>query len=136
MVQNVLGPRAAADNTHPNNFPDNELPHLQKLSDMMWAMWEMHILPQQRGNLDFFMSLGINNPTSASIIRRALDSEGQALSTTPYRFDPTSDGGLAILGMWKMPWMLSNADCVQVRLMARVLRICSYSGNFNSVSRQ
>jgi hypothetical protein len=53
------------------------------------------------------MSLGISNPTSAAIIRRALDSEGQMLSTTPYRFDPASDGGLAILGesyemrMWK-----------------------------------
>jgi hypothetical protein len=100
MVQNTLGPRQAADNTHPNTFPDDELPHLQKLSDMIWAMWELHIPPEQHANLDFFMSLGISNPTSAAIIRRALDSEGQVLSTTPYRFDPASDGGLAILGEW------------------------------------
>jgi hypothetical protein len=98
MVQNTLGPRQAADNVHPNDFPDYELPPLQKLSDMMWAMWELHIPAEQRANLDFFMSLGIINPTSSSIIKRALDSEGQILTTAPYRFDPMSDGGLAILG--------------------------------------
>ncbi|KAF2032521.1 hypothetical protein EK21DRAFT_109901 [Setomelanomma holmii] len=44
------------------------------------------------------MSLGINNPTTLGIIRRALDGVGQQLTTTPYRFDPSSDGVFAILG--------------------------------------
>lgn len=99
LVQNTLGPRSAAERTHPGNFPDNKLPWLQKLSDMMWAMWEYYVPAHQRANLDFIMSLGINNPESLSLIRRALDSEGQALTTNPYRFDPSSDGGLALLGV-------------------------------------
>jgi hypothetical protein len=100
LVQNTLGPRPAADRTHPNNFQDNEMPWMQKLSDMMWAMWEFYVPAAQRANLDFVMSLGINNPESLSLIRRALDSEGQALTMNPYWFDPSSDGGLALLGTY------------------------------------
>jgi hypothetical protein len=98
MVQNTLGPRQAADTTHPNNFADDELPHLQKLSDMMWALWEFSVPAAQWSGINFFMSLGIINPTSKGIIRRALDSGGGQLTDQPFRFDPTSDGGLAILG--------------------------------------
>lgn len=78
MVQNTLGPRQAGDKTYPpaGSFLEYELPPLQKLSDMMWMMWEYYIPAAQRGNLNFFMSLGISNPASLSIVRRALDSQG------------------------------------------------------------
>ena len=101
IVQNTLGPRAAADSVYPaGTFHDNELPWVSRLSDMMWAMWEYYIPADQRKNLDFFMSLAVSNPTSSAIIRRALDSENQVLTTTPYMFQPMSDGGLAILGTY------------------------------------
>jgi hypothetical protein len=92
IVQNTLGPRSAADRIHPNNFPDWELPAMQKLSDMMWAMWEFYVPVAQRPGINFFMSL------SMGIIRRALDSVGLELTQQPIRFDPNSDGGLAMLG--------------------------------------
>ncbi|KAH3918091.1 hypothetical protein HBH56_031810 [Parastagonospora nodorum] len=98
IVQNTLGPREAANKVYPGNYPDTELPALQKLSDMMWMMWEYYVPAAQRTNLDFVMSLSISNPTSLSIIRRAFDSQGQVLTATPYKFDPNSDGGLALLG--------------------------------------
>jgi hypothetical protein len=105
IVQNTLGPRQAADSVYPNsNFPDAELPMVKQLSDMMWAMWEYYVPAAQLANLDFCMSLAISNPTSSAIIRRALDSEGQALTTTPYMFQPMSDGGLAILGECKFAY--------------------------------
>jgi hypothetical protein len=102
MVQNTLGPRQAADKSYPppGSFPENESPPLQKLSDMMWMMWEYYVPADQRTNLNFIMSLGISNPESLSIIRRALDSQGQQLTTSPYMFDPTSEGGLALLGTY------------------------------------
>ncbi|KAF2832785.1 hypothetical protein CC86DRAFT_399450 [Ophiobolus disseminans] len=75
-----------------------ELPNMRALSDMMWAMWEYHTPDNARANMNFFMSLGINNPPTLTIIRRAMDSAGQQLSTTPYRFNIDSDGALALLG--------------------------------------
>jgi hypothetical protein len=99
MVQNTLGPRSAADRIHPNNFPDWELPEMQKLSDMMWAMWEFYVPAAQRPGINFFMSLGIDNVVSKGLIRRALDTVGMGLTQQPVRFDPNSDGGLAMLGM-------------------------------------
>jgi hypothetical protein len=98
IVQNTLGPRDAANQIHPGTFSEYELPPLQRLSDMMWMMWEYYTPAAQRANLDFFMSLGISNAASLGILRRALDSQGQTLTTTPYMFDPNSDGGLALLG--------------------------------------
>ena len=99
-MQNTLGPRDAANQVYPGNFPNTELPDLQKLSDMMWMMWEYYVPASQRTNLDFIMSLSISNPMSLSIIRRAFDSEGQVLTAIPYKFDPNSDGGLALLGTY------------------------------------
>lgn len=99
MVQNVLGTRSGANKYHPNNFPDNELPGMQKLSDMLFAMWEF-VPPADRGNINYFLSLAIENPVTLALIRRALDSEGQELSTSPYRMETSSEGGLALLGMF------------------------------------
>jgi hypothetical protein len=63
LVQNTLGPPAGAQNLHPGNFPDNELPRLRALSDMMWAMWEFFVPAAQRSELKFVMSLGIKTRT-------------------------------------------------------------------------
>jgi hypothetical protein len=102
LVQNTLGPRQAADKSYqpPGSLPDYELPPLQKLSDMMWMMWEYYVPADQRTYLNFIMSLSISNPESLSNIRRALDSQGQQLTTGPYMIDPTSEGGLALLGTY------------------------------------
>ncbi|KAH7096056.1 hypothetical protein FB567DRAFT_602176 [Paraphoma chrysanthemicola] len=98
LVQNILGPSAASQNTHPNSFPDDELPHMRALSDMMWAMYSYYVPETEWAKLNFIMSLGINNPTSLGIIRRALDTVGQELSGAPLKFEPESEGGLALLG--------------------------------------
>jgi hypothetical protein len=122
LVQNTVGPPAASQNLHPGNFPDGELPHMRALSDMMWAMWEFFVPAAQRSGLKFVMSLGINNPTSVRIIRRALDSVGKQLTTTPHRFEPWSEGGLAILGMlwfdllarWVRMWRADNEGACRI----------------------
>jgi hypothetical protein len=103
LVQNTLGPKPAAASTHaPNSFPDSELPELGRLSDMMWAMYEYYVKAEDWHKIDLFMSLAISNPTSMALIRRALDSEGQVLSTAPYKFEPGSEGFLAILGTFTL----------------------------------
>tara|TARA_R110002003_G_scaffold56_4_gene5089 strand:- start:16862 stop:17380 length:519 start_codon:yes stop_codon:yes gene_type:complete len=122
LVQNTVGPPAASQNLHPGNFPDGELPHMRALSDMMWAMWEYFVPAAQRSGLKFVMSLGINNPTSVRIIRRALDSVGKQLTTTPHRFEPWSEGGLAILGTlwfdllarWVRMWCADNEGACRI----------------------
>ena len=92
---------------------------MQKLSDMMWAMWEYYIPAAQRPGIDFVMSLGINNPETMAIIRRAMDSAGSALSTTPFRLDPMSDGGLVLLGMLPPVCMRCGAFANPPRLPER-----------------
>ncbi|KAH7080600.1 hypothetical protein BKA63DRAFT_591219 [Paraphoma chrysanthemicola] len=82
----------------PNAFPDTELPHMRTLSDMMWAMYSYYIPETEWTKLNFVMSLGITNPTSLGMIRRALDTVGQELSDVPLKFEPGSEGGLALLG--------------------------------------
>jgi hypothetical protein len=99
LVQNTNGPRTSAQRNYPT-FPDYEIPTLEKLSDMMWAMWEYYVPENQRSGINFFLSLAIDNALSKTLIRRALDSQGVALSQTPTSFDPTSDGGLALLGTY------------------------------------
>jgi len=103
MVQNSLGPRQAADSLY-TNYQDYELPHLRALSDMMWGMWEYYVPENLRSGVKFMMSLGINNPQSLTIIRRAMDSAGQQLSTAPWRFEMNTDGALALLGKCHEKW--------------------------------
>jgi hypothetical protein len=101
IVQNTLGPKAAAKDVHHSDFPDWELPAMSKLSDMMWSMYEYYVRdPNDWKKIDFFMSLAISNPASNALMKRALDEAGQTLSTTPYKFEPGSDGFLAILGTY------------------------------------
>jgi hypothetical protein len=68
---------------------------------MIWAMWKYYVPENQRSGINFFMSLAVDNALSKTLIRRAMDSEGVALSQNPIRFDPTSDRGLALLGTYR-----------------------------------
>jgi hypothetical protein len=97
LVQNSLGPHQAADKLYPN-YQDYELPNLKTLSDMMWILWSYFVPADKITNLRFMMSLGINNPQTLTIIRRALDSAGQSLTSTPYKFEMHTEGALALLG--------------------------------------
>jgi hypothetical protein len=123
IVQNSLGPRQSADIVY-NNFQDYELPEMKALSDMMCAMWEYYIPASGRQNINFMMSLAITNPRTLAIIRCALDSAGQTLSTTLYRFEMATDGALAILGMPKSFSLvqISGINDLKVPRMAHVLR--------------
>jgi hypothetical protein len=99
IVQNVKGPKAAADDLYMGGFQDSELPAVSKLSDMMWGLYEYYVRnPEDWKKIDFFMHLAITNQRTQSIMKRALDEAGRTLSQSPYRFEPGSDGFLAILG--------------------------------------
>jgi hypothetical protein len=100
IVQNVMGPKAAADKLYYGSFDDSELPAVSKLSDMMWGLYEYYARdPNDWKKIDFFMHLAITNARTMSIMKRALDEVGQTLSVQPFMFEPGSDGFLAILGM-------------------------------------
>lgn len=66
----------------------------------MWAMWSYdEVVPREfRDNINFFMSLSIENQETLSIIKRALDSVPVKLSQIGYEFDVDSEAGKAILG--------------------------------------
>jgi hypothetical protein len=125
LVQNTLGPASAAAQIHGPGFPDWELPALQKLSDMMWAMYEFYVKQEDWHKIDFFMSLAISNGASKALIRRALESEGQVLGMAPYKFEPGSEGFLAILG--KVTCCGVGVSCEWVLTMCRLSkrRACS-----------
>lgn len=97
MVQNTVGPRASADRYYPNGFPDNELPEMRHLSDMIGVNWQ-YAPGELQTNVKYFLSLGITNEPSLALISRALSNFNAQLEANPRQFPTTTDEGLALLG--------------------------------------
>lgn len=79
-------------------IPADEFPLLKQSSDMLWALWELDVPIAQRGNINFFISLSIENKATLQIIKRALDQTEKQLSPNPVVFDMSSEEGRAIMG--------------------------------------
>ncbi|KAF2856443.1 hypothetical protein T440DRAFT_550791 [Plenodomus tracheiphilus IPT5] len=78
--------------------PPADFPSLRQSSDVLWALWEKDVSPDQRGNINFFLTLSIENTATLQVIRRALEQTKRQLTQTPAIFDMTTEEGRAILG--------------------------------------
>jgi hypothetical protein len=76
---------------------EEELPELQKSSDLMWAMWEHYVHPADYKDLNFFMTLSIENPITLSLMKRALDTLKKELTTAGVLIGMDTDAGKALL---------------------------------------
>jgi hypothetical protein len=99
MTQSRKSPWEALQELHPTDFKSDDLPALQRSSDMMWAMWEKFIEADKRHNLRFFVTLTIENEMTLSLIKRALDNIGQDLTQEGHFFDMSTDEGKALLSI-------------------------------------
>jgi hypothetical protein len=97
MTQNRFGPRESAKKVFRNEvFPDDELPQLQKSSDLLWAMWEKEIPTDKQQNIQFFASLSITNAVTLQIMKRAMGN--REITNDGMKFDMTTEEGKALLG--------------------------------------
>lgn len=112
ITQNRLGPREAAKKTYPNeNFPEDQLPSLQKASDMIWTMWEKEIPDDRKQNLQFFMTLAITNQVTLEVMKRAMQLTGKDdVDAGGAKWFMNTDAGKALLG--KSPVPFEAHDCV------------------------
>lgn len=101
MGLNRLSPKYAAEERRPP-VPRDQLPALNQFSDIAWIGWDS--IAQGGGhditNLRYFMSVGISNAETKSVIRRALDAKGWELSPWPgHTFEQQWFEMRAIIGM-------------------------------------
>lgn len=66
---------------------------------MIWALWELNVILGHTTNVNFFMTVSIENEDTLAIIRRALAQKNTDLTRPGYIFDMTTEEGKAILGM-------------------------------------
>ncbi|KAH3980431.1 hypothetical protein HBH64_030150 [Parastagonospora nodorum] len=97
MAQNRHGPWDALQALHPLDYAAEEVPELQRSSDMMWAMWEYAVPSDQRQNLEMFSTLAIGNQKTLALISRALKSLGKELSRAPTVIEMNTEEGKALL---------------------------------------
>jgi hypothetical protein len=85
-----------------HNIPTNELPRLQRSSDIEWGMWKMYADGLNDGrysNLRYYLVSSITNMAARAILRRALETVGVQLAAWPGRdFGMDTPEGKAILG--------------------------------------
>lgn len=79
-----LSPKNAATDRRPH-VPDDQIPALNQFSDVGWLAWES--LANDDGydvtGLRYLLSVGIVNPFTKSVIRRAMDAKGWELAPWP-----------------------------------------------------
>lgn len=128
---NRLSPIYAAEDRKPP-VPKDQIPVLNQFSDIAWIGWET----MTRGGdhditkLRFFVSVGINNAETKSVIRRALDAKGWELAPWPgHTFERQWFETRAIVGMFEISphQCRPQADKLQALPMFKVSRIFSSS---------
>ncbi|KAF2832786.1 hypothetical protein CC86DRAFT_414326 [Ophiobolus disseminans] len=97
MTQNRKFPWSALQEVHPTDHKASKLPEMQRSSDMMWAQWEFHVPEDKRSNIQFFITVSIENPTTLALMRRALNERGKELTRKVERFEMSTDQGKALL---------------------------------------
>jgi len=95
---------------------------MQKSSDMMWAQWEFYIPENKRHNVQYFITLSIENPTTLALMRRALDARGKDLTRRGERFEMSTDEGKALLCTYLHPQVLPYAKIGDSKPERRRLR--------------
>ncbi|CBX92908.1 predicted protein [Plenodomus lingam JN3] len=70
----------AAELTHP--VPPSDFPSLRQSSDVLCALWGKDVPHAQQGNINFFLTVSIENTAALQIIRRALEQTNNLPSIT------------------------------------------------------
>lgn len=83
--------------------PADQYPELKQSSDILWALWEEDVESRYQSNINFFLSLSIENEQTVQIINRALAQQHSTLSSVGKIFDTYSEEGRALLGMLVIP---------------------------------
>ncbi|KAF1917347.1 hypothetical protein BDU57DRAFT_546645 [Ampelomyces quisqualis] len=96
MTQSRKSPWESLRKKHPD-ASQASLPKMQRSSDMMWAMWERLIPPSHLNQVSFFISVGIVNRITLSLMRRALEKVGEELSGNGVHISTDTDEGKALL---------------------------------------
>jgi len=97
MTQDRKSPWEALKKLHPTDARPDELPELQRSSDIMWIMWENSIPEGRRHELKLFLSLSIMNVETQTLIQHALVDVGKELTVEPVEFKTTTPQGRALL---------------------------------------
>ncbi|KAH9865878.1 hypothetical protein J1614_009465, partial [Plenodomus biglobosus] len=74
----------------PPPVPPGDFPSLRQSSDLLWALWEKDTPRNQQGNINFFLTLSIENTATLQILRRSLEQNKRELMQTPVVFDMSS----------------------------------------------
>lgn len=82
MGLNRVSPRYAARDRKPP-VPTDQFPALKQFSDIAWIGWDSMTEGDEIKGLRYFLSVGIVNTETKSVIRRALDAKGWELSPWP-----------------------------------------------------
>ncbi|KAF2133738.1 hypothetical protein P153DRAFT_372328 [Dothidotthia symphoricarpi CBS 119687] len=97
---NRKSPRYAAKERGPP-VPEDELPAVSQFSDIAWLHWDgvTRARHTEVTSLRYFLSVGIDNTETKSVIRRAMDSKGWQLSEWPgHTFERRWEETRAIIG--------------------------------------
>lgn len=95
--QNLLDPATAAAYNWGRNPKPEELPKLQRLSDIFWGHWVRE--NPDISNIRYFWMMNVVNQETVEILARALHDAGKKYAPWPgTTFDMDSDAGKAILG--------------------------------------
>ncbi|KAL6708398.1 hypothetical protein ACN47E_002661 [Coniothyrium glycines] len=96
----TLGRHGCADQASKLNppVPPDQYPAMKQSSDLLWALWENDVRIEKQSNINFFLSVSIENDDTLQIIKRALDQIGTKLTRAGTIFDMSSEEGKAILG--------------------------------------
>jgi hypothetical protein len=103
-----------------------ELPAVRAFSDVAWLSWKN--MADDIKDLNYFMSLSINNPETAAIISRAVREVMPDARSFPewsgYKFDTKTPQGQAILGQYLVLYyetrtltLFRNAQCSGLQLL-------------------
>ena len=98
FAQDLLNPKSAAEKHIQENLPQDQLPRLSRLSDIMWSYW-LRSNPDPQ-NLDYYFVNNVRNDETLPLISRAL--RNHRMTKVPYwpglQLEMDSAEAQAILG--------------------------------------
>ena len=97
IMERRYGPAFMATKRNPP-VPQDQLPQLQRASDITYGMWKDKA-GDKVGGIRYILNWGVQNAQTQAVIRRALDSMGEDLNYWPgVSWPADSEQAKAILG--------------------------------------
>lgn len=113
MLSLLLAAPAEAAKEHKPPISKEDLPELQRASDLLWLSWSRFAEP--KNNLKYFFNVAITNHHTQEAIRRALKNTDTAFGQWPgVTFETDNDEGKVLLGKTCQPFkkkLQANLRC-------------------------